>query len=309
MGAFVNEINTNTFTVYTLISLIISYSVIVIFYVFASVGIYTLAKRNNFQNKWMAWIPFLQYYVLGKLADRVTIFGSAVKNAGLITAIITFFNFVYNTVFNILVYTEPIKEYFAGNSVEIVVSKGLYIMSVVSIFIEIAEIFFIVSLLFAFFRKYNPRYAFLFTICAVFFDIGGLFIFLCRNKEPVVYGRPPFGAPNNPYGQNPYNGNTYNQNPYGQNPYNGNPYNQNPYGQSPYNQNPYNNPYGTPPRPKEPFSEFGENGTDANDPFAEFGNSDASQNVGQNTAQEDAGGDQNQSGDSQNQSGSDGRES
>lgn len=249
MGTFLNEINTNNFTGFTFASLIGSYAIKIIFYIFASVGIYTLAKKNNYENKWISFVPFLQYYMLGKLAGKITIFGANVKSAGLITAIITFCNFVYNTVFNILTYFGPIKEYLSGNSVEIVVSQGLYIMSVLSIFIAIAEVFFLVSLFFAFFRKYKPRYAFMFTIFSIFFDIGGLFIFICRNKEPVEY-----------------NQNQYNRNPYG-NPYSQNPYN-NPYGQNPYN--PYSqNPYGAPPKQDEPFSEFGNNET-VSDPFAEF---------------------------------------
>ncbi len=42
---------------------------IAVFYIFSSLGLYTMAKRRGLENPWLAWIPVVYLYVLGKLAD------------------------------------------------------------------------------------------------------------------------------------------------------------------------------------------------------------------------------------------------
>ena len=40
-----------------------------VFYVFFALGLYTMAKRRGLENPWLAWIPVVYLYVIGKLAD------------------------------------------------------------------------------------------------------------------------------------------------------------------------------------------------------------------------------------------------
>lgn len=50
----------------------------VIWYLFQAIGIYRMAKNRNFDHKWFAWIPYLQYYLFGELInDSVWGFGGA----------------------------------------------------------------------------------------------------------------------------------------------------------------------------------------------------------------------------------------
>lgn len=40
-----------------------------VFYVFFALGLYTMAKRRGLENPWLAWIPVVYLYIIGKLAD------------------------------------------------------------------------------------------------------------------------------------------------------------------------------------------------------------------------------------------------
>ncbi|MEA5002666.1 MAG: hypothetical protein VB081_04125 [Christensenella sp.] len=42
---------------------------VAVFYVFSALGLYTMAKRRGLENPWLAWIPIVYIYVIGKLAD------------------------------------------------------------------------------------------------------------------------------------------------------------------------------------------------------------------------------------------------
>ena len=39
-------------------------------YVLESVGLYTIACRRGLKNPWMAWVPFLNYWLLGSISDQ-----------------------------------------------------------------------------------------------------------------------------------------------------------------------------------------------------------------------------------------------
>ncbi len=42
----------------------------VVMYVFQALGIYSIAKRRGIEYAWMAWIPVVNYYMFGKVADE-----------------------------------------------------------------------------------------------------------------------------------------------------------------------------------------------------------------------------------------------
>ena len=39
-------------------------------YVLESVGLYTMARRRGLKNPWMAWVPVLNYWLLGSISDQ-----------------------------------------------------------------------------------------------------------------------------------------------------------------------------------------------------------------------------------------------
>lgn len=56
------------FVIYVLLYLVlIAYSVVA--YIFQSRGFYAVAKRRGFDKPWLAWIPYANLWLLGKIAD------------------------------------------------------------------------------------------------------------------------------------------------------------------------------------------------------------------------------------------------
>ena len=52
------------------------------------IGLYKLAKNNDVQRAYLAWIPFANLYLMGKLAGKTSIFGWKIANIGLIVMIL-----------------------------------------------------------------------------------------------------------------------------------------------------------------------------------------------------------------------------
>ncbi|HQA08107.1 MAG TPA: hypothetical protein PLM20_08240 [Syntrophomonadaceae bacterium] len=42
-----------------------------VFYILFSLGLYTMAKRRDLPNAWLAWIPFAQIYTMGEVIGPV----------------------------------------------------------------------------------------------------------------------------------------------------------------------------------------------------------------------------------------------
>ena len=56
--------------VYYLLSMLVSFGLSIAVYVFRSLGVYTIAKRRELKNPWMAWVPILDYWMLGSISDQ-----------------------------------------------------------------------------------------------------------------------------------------------------------------------------------------------------------------------------------------------
>ena len=77
--------------------LLILLVVLLILYVFESIGIMKLAKRKDMENSWLAFVPFARTYMYGKLA-----FEDNVKTGVLLgLKVLSTFNLV-NTFFRIM---------------------------------------------------------------------------------------------------------------------------------------------------------------------------------------------------------------
>lgn len=49
-----------------LISLFIDYGLMIAAYVFKCIALYTMAKKQNLNNKWMCFVPFLNFIIIGQ---------------------------------------------------------------------------------------------------------------------------------------------------------------------------------------------------------------------------------------------------
>ncbi len=179
------------------LSLITSGLVTIVGFLLKAIAIFIMAKNQGLKNKWFAFVPFLNYVLLGKIVGPIRIFNVRLNNAGLWMAITTFsmevmyaflnlgyYAYVLETLYPISI--MPSSEFgiawFNGEGILYFIVKML-----VSI-LSIVEIFLSVSLIFAVFRKYAPERMFLYGIISVFFEFFfGVLLLMVANKKPVDY--------------------------------------------------------------------------------------------------------------------------
>lgn len=51
-----------------------------ILYLGIAISLYHIAKNNNVDNPWIAFIPIAQYYIIGSICEEYVIFGFRIKN-------------------------------------------------------------------------------------------------------------------------------------------------------------------------------------------------------------------------------------
>lgn len=239
---FLNSIDAIQYTPFSIIMSAVSSVIIwLVGHVFMAIALYTMAKNKGItKGLWMAFVPFTNYYLLGKIIGEAVVWGKKIKNVGLWAMIFYIITTVMNFLFNIGYYLTDIaivlnvkfnitNEFLAGwiSGTSVLYNVFWYI----SFVWDIAYIFFEVSMIFLVFRLYRPQSAMVYSLCSIFLNppLFGILLFVVRKNERRSFRQ---------YYYNPYN----------------NPYN-NPYG------NP-NNPYGTqnpaepPKQPEDPFPEF-----------------------------------------------------
>jgi hypothetical protein len=120
----------------------------IILYVIMALGMQTMAKKLGIENPWIAWIPIVSVYTLGKIAgDQITIFNKVISRLGLIlviggicTAVIGFIpylNFLVGIAYAIIYYVALYKVY------RIFVEDSATLYLVFSIIINVTAPFFI----------------------------------------------------------------------------------------------------------------------------------------------------------------------
>ncbi len=235
-----------------------------IVFVFQAIALYTIASRNGFKHKWMAFIPFLSTYYIGVCAHKNKALGLDSKLVGILAASFEFllcagyimhyvgYHFAepYITYEQIEIYgipflqAEPIT-----NIAPELAWAGFCFQTLGDIleWVQLAYLFLQVMLVSAFFQTYAARRYFLFTVCSVLFPIQGILFFVVRNNSGMSYREYVMREQERQYRM-------YRQ--YSQN----NPYNQNGYsGQQP---------------PRDGYNGYSRPDTKDDDPFGEFGHSD-----------------------------------
>lgn len=241
-------------------------------YVFRAVALYTIAKREGFGHKWMAFVPFFSTYYIGVCAQANRIYNAKAQTISLIAAIVEvvaviYFIFYYSVIFTVelngfyvtetglsslgMSTTYTVADYdklalHGWNWMGWVYDNGYYIARVLDL------LWFVFSLLVytAFFQTYGSRHYWLFAITSAFFPISGILFYVVRKSPAQNYRSYVRSQQEQAYRMRQQYYNQYN-----------NPYNQNPYNQNPYNQNPYSRP---------------QNNDSASDPFEGVGNENVS---------------------------------
>lgn len=279
--------------------------VFLIVYAFQAFALYTIAVREGYGKKWMAFVPVFNTYYVGVCAQKNKVRNVSVTKFSLAQAIVETVLVVLYVLYFVSAflmfrgnYAVPVYEskplydneilYFTGYNVwsADAMPNGLLWARWMFLYMEDCFIFWLnlvyillgVFVVIAFFQTYACRRYFLFSLLAVFFSpIKGILFFAVRNnkgKNYLEYVREQRARQYRMYQE--YTRQNMN-----------NPYNYNPY--SGRNQpNPSDDPYRSAPQGAEdPFSEFGDgngnggNSADGNssgggssyggeDPFDEF---------------------------------------
>ena len=181
-------------------------------YALEAAGLYSIAKREGFKNKWMAFLPFFNTYYLGVLSEKNKVFkvkakyvalgAVAVEIAYVALGILYFVatSLIFNGGYAVPDYYQAqygtmtldiLSGYTAAENLPeslnwawwVFSNLQDYVMSVLQTAFLILNIF----LLSAFFRTYSPRRYFLFTILCVLFPVKGIFTFAVRKNKGINY--------------------------------------------------------------------------------------------------------------------------
>ncbi len=230
-----------------------------IVFVLQGIGIHTMAKKRNIPNRWLAFVPFVNLWYIGKLAGDCQFFGQRMKRGGLyamlgqIVATVATCAMIAAETYLWMNHGAPKFEnmaYWTGLSGFSLAVSQFYDISayITSIFQLISEVLFFV-LLTSLYKQYEPKHYFGLSLLTLLVPISRFFIvFALRNRKAIDY-KAYVRAQQEAYARrrqqqyNPYN------NPYG-----------NPY------QNPYNNP-------NNPYGQNNAQQSKSDDPFAEFSSS------------------------------------
>ena len=257
----------------------LSFSLFLVFHLFQSFGIYKMAKKRGFKQKWRAFFPFVNTVYMGKLAGTCNVFGRRMKRAGLYTMlaqISVFFLCALQIAAVVYLFSTQTLTLIAPNP-----EAGEYVVQIVldetslNTFKKIVFVYynfasfliyigtvaysaFLIILLMGLYKNYVPKVHVLLSFISVLVPLAGyIILFVVSHKNYVDYDeymrkrREEFvrRAQQNGYGF-------------------GSPYGYNPYaGQNPYNQNPYGAPPQEPQKPKQPDEPFEEFSDDSDNPF------------------------------------------
>ena len=261
-----------------------------IVYIFQAVGLYTIASREGYGHKWMAFVPFFNTYYLGVCGQKNRFFNLDTKKVALTAAIIEavlFCGYVlyYIAYFNVLGFIETVanvrqtewgnivsyephvNEILLAEHTELAWARWVYenLDVLVLNWISLVFVFIKIVVLNCFFQTYSARHYFLFTLACIFFPVQGIMVFAVRNNKGMSYAEYMRRVQERMYRQYRTQQNYY-QNPYN-NSYSGG-YQQPPQNSAGQQGEPYSRP------PEDPFSEFGSSNsqTGNSDPFDEFKN-------------------------------------
>lgn len=237
------------------------------FYVLRSIGVYKLAKSQGVKNAFLAWIPCVWIFTACKTIGKSRFFGFTMEKAAVWVCVVFSFATILPLVhqcFSLVPYGikllqgEEFELIFtsSGNYInpKLVYSDGLTIfLNILYIFnriLRLAEIFVMINVYIALFRKFWPEHYILAAVLS-FFGLFPIMVFAIRNRKAVDFNEyirnRYYGAGYTPYGNRYYGQNGQN------NDERGTPY----YGNSSDNKDEPFDEFSN--RPEEPFSEFDDN--------------------------------------------------
>ncbi len=219
--------------VVALIVCLITLGICVTIYVLGALGAYKLAKRRGMTNAWLSWLPVGQEYILGKMANNISVEEPPYQKRGwwiaypILSGAMLLFALVNSVIMlsslpDYILRVIHAAMYGSEQAVKdaalsfVSGSGGLLVIGLLVNLLSIAAAVIGSILLYRVYKRYWPNAAMAFAVCGGIFGLHWLFLFIIRNRRPLYayYPQNGYGAPfytdvppQNPYqnGQpNPY---------------------------------------------------------------------------------------------------------
>lgn len=189
-------------------------------YILKAIAFYRMAKRRGYSRPYLAWIPFAQDYLFGKIVDDIQehkgikskhrIFAMLSEICTLIVSILSIVSlfWIYSTMFDIIIHPGNSANnpdvFYNEMAVAIVVLILLLLVGILSIGISV----YIYVLLYKLFDDYDPKNKVLYIVLSILVSFAYPIILLVISGKqpqsllPYQTQRPPY--PPNGYDQQPY---------------------------------------------------------------------------------------------------------
>lgn len=272
---------------------LIGFLLYAVIYVFEAVALYTIAKREGYKNRWMAFVPFVNTYYIGVVSDKNSMRNVKSSQIALVAAIAEFlmaagwiiyyvavfmiFNgkyavlqTEYDTTFGVTYVTGYVQAADMPASLNWAYWCFANFENYVLYWIELIYIFANAFVLVSFFRTYSSARYVAFSIFAILFPVKSILMFAVRNNRGKNYGEylrakqaRQYEAYKEYMRRRGQDGNQYNYNPYTGRP-----------------TRPDDNPYGSSSSSSggadDPFDEFSSSGNNGSNNGDSDGNSSSS---------------------------------
>lgn len=159
---FMDNLNT-LFLIGGLTSLLI-FVIAVGLYILFALGLYGLAKNERTGNEWFAFIPILQFYIIGKILKEIKISTYKIPMLELVLPL------------------TPIAVMIAGNILSVVPILG----NLLQLLLNLAYAVFSIIVLYNFYKRYRGDKAVIMVVLSVLlFFMGPIYIFNLRKSRPL----------------------------------------------------------------------------------------------------------------------------
>lgn len=168
-------------------------------FVLKGIGLYTIGKRENIPNGYLAFIPFASYYYMGKIIGPVKLFGYRLKNIGLLLSLLYFFTFATGIAFDALYYGNTLMHLLQTGTlvkqeiINVTLFRTITLHGLISVTNNILVIMYLVIdvfTVFAFFRFYAKKNQNMYSFLAIFIEpLFPIFVFAFRNNKRFDYNQ------------------------------------------------------------------------------------------------------------------------
>ena len=209
-----------------IIAAVVALSLLLTFYLFRSIGLYTLAKANDVKRPWIAFIPAVWMFTACELIGESSgFFGWTYKKLALTFGILFSICAAVSLLDRVLSYYPLIsyaaqtganaRVYLVGSySSDFSASRGIPVypynsafcvegfvaaypdwlngvlsgIKILGVFTSVVSLVITVSVYFSLFRKFWPEHYILASLLSILLSLFPIFVFAVRNRQPVDYG-------------------------------------------------------------------------------------------------------------------------